>query len=241
MSAEAERLLKQIDRTRIPAHVAIIMDGNGRWAKKRHFPRLLGHRAGAKTVRTIVETAGQLGIQVLTLYAFSTENWSRPKSEVNGLMHLLKATLKKEVTHLNKNNVRLGTIGNIAQLPEDVQEELRIGKEKLHQNTGLKLVLALNYGGRQDIIQACNAILAKGITSVTEQYLTSHLYTGDLPDPDLLIRTSGEFRISNFLLWQIAYAELHITPVLWPDFGPKEFYKAILDYQSRERRFGALN
>lgn len=241
MSAEAERLLKQIDRARLPAHVAIIMDGNGRWAKRRHLPRLLGHRAGAKTVRQIVETAGQLGIQVLTLYAFSTENWSRPKAEVDGLMHLLKATLKKEVAHLHKNNVRLGTIGNIAQLPEDVQEELRLGKEKLHQNTGLKLILALNYGGRQDIIQACNAILAKGITSVTEQFLTSHLYTGDLPDPDLLIRTSGESRISNFLLWQIAYAELHITPVLWPDFGPKDFYKAILDYQSRERRFGALN
>jgi undecaprenyl diphosphate synthase len=156
-------------------------------------------------------------------------------------MRLLKATLKSEVAHLNKNNVRLGTIGHIEQLPKDVQDELHRSKEKLHQNTGLKLILALNYGGRQDIIQACNAILSKGITSVTEQYLTSHLYTGDLPDPDLLIRTSGEFRISNFLLWQIAYAELHITPVLWPDFNAKDFYKAILDYQSRERRFGALN
>jgi undecaprenyl diphosphate synthase len=165
MSVEAEKLLKQIDRTRLPAHVAIIMDGNGRWAKRRHLPRLLGHQAGAKTVRRIVETAGQLGIQVLTLYAFSTENWSRPKSEMDGLMRLLKVTLRKEVSHLNKNNVRLGAIGNIAQLPEDVQEELRRGKEALSHNTGLKLILALNYGGRQDILQACNAILAKGVTS----------------------------------------------------------------------------
>jgi undecaprenyl diphosphate synthase len=241
MSVEAEKLLKQIDRTRLPAHVAIIMDGNGRWAKRRHLPRLLGHQAGAKTVRRIVETAGQLGIQVLTLYAFSTENWSRPKSEVDGLMRLLKVTLRKEVSHLNKNNVRLGAIGNIAQLPEDVQEELRRGKEALSHNTGLKLILALNYGGRQDILQACNAILAKGVTSVTEQYFTSHLYTGELPEPDLLVRTSGENRISNFLLWQIAYAELHITPVLWPDFGREDFYRAVLDFQSRERRFGALN
>ncbi len=241
MSQEADKLLKQIDRTRLPAHVAIIMDGNGRWAKRRHMPRLFGHRAGSKTVRRIVETAGQLGVQVLTLYAFSTENWSRPKGEVDGLMKLLKSTLKSEVAHLNKNNVRLGTIGNIAQLPESVQAELKRAKETLSHNTGLKLILALNYGGRQDIIQACNAILAKGVTNVTEQYLTSHLYTGELPDPDLLIRTSGENRISNFLLWQIAYAELHITPVLWPDFDRVDFYRAVLDYQSRERRFGALN
>jgi undecaprenyl diphosphate synthase len=241
MSHETERLLKLIDKSRLPVHVAIIMDGNGRWAKKKRLPRLLGHRAGAKTVREITEAAGEIGIQVLTLYAFSTENWARPKSEVDGLMRLLISTLRKEVAHLHKNNVRLGTIGNIAQLPESVQKELTKAKEHLQHNTGLKLILALNYGGRQDIIQACNAILAKGTTTITEQYLTSHLYTGDLPDPDLLIRTSGEYRISNFLLWQIAYAELYITPVLWPDFDRKEFYKAVLDYQSRERRFGALN
>lgn len=241
MSQETEKLLKQIDSTKLPAHVAIIMDGNGRWAKQRKLPRLWGHRAGAKTVRRIVETAGQLGVKVLTLYAFSTENWSRPKMEVEGLMKLLKSTLRSEVQNLDKNNVRLGTIGDILRLPDYVQEELEITKTRLRNNTGLLLVLALNYGGRQDILQACNTLIAQKKDFITEEELSAHLQTAGLPDPDLLIRTSGEHRVSNFLLWQIAYAELHITPVLWPEFHAKDFYRAIVDYQSRHRRFGAVN
>ncbi len=240
MQREIDKLLSQVDRTRLPKHVAIIMDGNGRWAKKRHLPRLLGHRAGTKAVRPIVEAAGDLGIQALTLYTFSTENWVRPRSEISGLMTLLKQTLRREVDRLDEKNVRLQTIGDIAGLAPDIQEELKKSCDRLAKNTGLTLVLALNYGGRWDILQACNAALAEGHTRVTEELLSSHLQTASLPEPDFLIRTSGEFRVSNFLLWQIAYAEICITPVLWPDFGPKEFYKAILEYQARERRFGGV-
>jgi undecaprenyl diphosphate synthase len=241
MPPSAEDLLKKIDASRLPAHVAIIMDGNGRWAKKRHLPRLFGHRVGAKSVREIVEVAGELGIKVLTLYAFSTENWSRPSTEVSGLMRLLKQTLRNEMPNLNKNNVRLETIGDLTRLPKDVQEEINKTKKGLAANAGLRLVLALNYGGRQDIIQACNAVIAKGIMTVTEELFTAYLQTSHVPDPDLLIRTSGENRVSNFLLWQIAYTELHITPTLWPDFRRQHFYQAMLDYQSRDRRFGAVN
>lgn len=241
MSQSAEELLKKIDPTRLPAHIAIIMDGNGRWAQKKHLPRLWGHRAGSKIVREIVEAAGQLGIQALTLYAFSTENWSRPKPEVDGLMKLLKKTLRSEVANLNKNNVRLETIGDILRLPHDVQDEIKVAKKKLEANTGLRLVLALNYGARQEILQATNALLKEGHSFVTESLFSSRLQTSSLPDPDLLIRTSGESRISNFLLWQIAYAEIYITPILWPEFHRKELYRAILDYQSRDRRFGGVS
>ncbi len=240
MSSAAEELLRKIDTTQLPAHVAIIMDGNGRWAKKRKLPRLWGHRNGAKSVREIVEVAGQLGIQVLTLYAFSTENWSRPKGEVDGLMRLLKQTLRSEESHLNKNNVRLETIGDISRLSSDVQDQIEKTKDALKSNTVLRLVLALNYGGRQDIIQACNRLLSEGRTNVTEALLSSHLQTANMADPDLLIRTSGEYRVSNFLLWQIAYAEIYITPVHWPDFRRAHFYQAVIDYQSRDRRFGGV-
>jgi undecaprenyl diphosphate synthase len=239
--AIANELLKKIDRSRLPAHVAIIMDGNGRWAKQRHLPRLWGHRVGSKSVRDIVEAAGQIGIQVLTLYAFSTENWSRPSTEVSGLMKLLKGTLKREQPNLDKNNVRLDTIGDVTALPKDVQEQIEKTRKYLSKNTGLTLVLALNYGGRQDIVQACNKLIAKKQLAITEEMLAEHLYTSKWPDPDLLIRSSGESRISNFLLWQIAYSEIHITPVLWPEFRREHLYNAIVDFQSRHRRFGGVN
>ncbi len=216
------------------------MDGNGRWAKKRGLPRLFGHREGTKSVRNIVEAAGQAGVNVLTLYAFSTENWTRPKDEVSGLMKLLIGTLKREEAHLHKNNVRLATIGDIDKLSTAVQEQLEKTKKSLAANTGLTLVLALNYGGRQEIVRAVNTMIKKGSRSITEQDLSAHLDTALWPDPDLLIRTSGENRISNFLLWQIAYAELVVTPVLWPDFRRPHFYQAIADYQSRDRRFGGV-
>ena len=233
-------LLKKIDKSRVPAHVAVIMDGNGRWAKKRHLPRLWGHRQGAKSVREVVRAAGEIGVDVLTLYAFSTENWSRPRPEIAGLMRLLKTTLRTEEPNLNKENVRFDTIGDITKLPVEVQEQITKTKKNLSKNTGLRLVLALNYGGRQDIVRACNKLLQEKQLVITEEMLAGHLYTAGMPDPDLLIRTSGENRISNFLLWQIAYAELHITPVLWPEFRREQFFEAIVDYQSRDRRFGAV-
>lgn len=233
-------IVDQIDKTRVPAHIAIIMDGNGRWARRRKMPRLWGHRSGTKSVRDVVEAAGQIGVKVLTLYAFSTENWSRPSLEVRGLMRLLSQTIKGEIRNLDRNNVRLETIGDLSRLPEEVRRELADSRAKLSKNTGLTLVLALNYGGRQEIVHAFNAMAEKGLTRITEEDVAAHLQTSRWPDPDLLIRTSGEFRVSNFLLWQIAYAELHITPVLWPDFRREHLYRAILDFQTRERRFGAL-
>ncbi|MBV9080473.1 MAG: isoprenyl transferase [Elusimicrobia bacterium] len=240
MSHSADDLRNKIDPDRLPVHVAIIMDGNGRWAKKRHLPRLFGHRQGAKSVREIVETAGQVGVKVLTLYAFSTENWLRPKTEISGLMRLLKSTLRSELPNLNRNNVRLETIGGIDALPDDVRDELEKTRLALAANTGLRLVLALNYGGRQDIVQACNAAMGDGRHDLDEKTLANYLQTREIPDPDLLIRTSGEYRVSNFLLWQIAYAEIHITPVLWPDLRSQHFYEAVLDFQKRDRRFGAV-
>jgi undecaprenyl diphosphate synthase len=233
-------LPKNIDKSRIPAHVAIIMDGNGRWAKKRHLPRLWGHRQGAKSVREVVQAAGELGVQVLTLYAFSTENWSRPRPEIAGLMRLLKNTLKNEEQNLDRKNVRFETIGDISRLPVEAQDQINKTKKNLGKNTGLRLVLALNYGGRQDIIQACNKLIQQKQLVVTEDMLASQLYTADMPEVDLLIRTFGENRISNFLLWQIAYAELYFTPVLWPDFQRAQFFEAIVDFQARDRRFGAV-
>ncbi len=239
--AIANELFKKIDQSRVPAHVAIIMDGNGRWAKQRHLPRLWGHKVGSTSVRDIVEAAGQIGVKVLTLYAFSTENWSRPTTEISGLMKLLKATLKSEQANLDKNNVRLDTIGDITALPKDVQEQIDKTKKYLGKNTGLTLVLALNYGGRQDIVQACNKLISEKHLAITEEMLSDRLYTSKWPDPDLLIRSSGESRISNFLLWQIAYSEIHITPVLWPEFRREHLYNALIDFQSRNRRFGGVN
>lgn len=234
-----ELLFQELLKKPLPRHIAIIMDGNGRWAKKRGFPRILGHRKGAESVREAVKTCGELGIKVLTLYTFSTENWSRPKNEISALMNLLSKLLKKETESLNKNNVLLRVSGKIQMLPEKVQKELKTAIEKLKNNTGLILNLALNYGARQEILDAVNQILNSGIKSVDEATFKNYLYTASLPDPDLLIRTSGEYRISNFLLYQIAYSELYITPILWPDFRKLELYQAIQDYQKRERRFGS--
>lgn len=237
---DGTNLITKIDKSRVPAHVAVIMDGNGRWAKNRRLPRLWGHRQGAKSVREIVQAAGEIGVRVLTLYAFSTENWSRPRPEIAGLMRLLKNTLSSEEADLKKNNVRFDTIGDISKLPVEVRDQIAKTKKNLSRNTGLRLVLALNYGGRQDIVQACDKLLQQKQLAITEEMLSAQLSTAGLPDPDLLIRTSGENRVSNFLLWQIAYAELYITPVLWPEFRRRQFFEAILDYQSRERRFGAV-
>lgn len=240
-AGSAQEWLQRLDRARIPRHVAVIMDGNGRWAKKRGLPRLMGHRAGTESVREIVRAAGEVGVGVLTLYAFSTENWQRSAQEVRGLMRLLVHALRREVKELQKNNVRLGAIGRLDGLPADVQSTLRESISALQHNTGLRLQLALNYGGRQEIVDAVNTLLRSGATSVDEKSLSAHLYAADFPDPDLVIRTSGEFRLSNFLLWQSAYAELYVTPVFWPDFRRQEFYEALLNYQSRERRFGTAS
>ncbi|MFH1283656.1 MAG: isoprenyl transferase [bacterium] len=239
-ASQNKSLLNSIDIKKLPKHVAIIMDGNGRWAHSRNLPRTFGHQAGTKAVRDVVEGCAQLGIEVLTLYAFSTENWSRPENEVSFLMKLLRVYLKKEVSRLQKNNIRLLSIGAIRKLAKDCQDVLLSTIDKTSENTGLKLVLALNYGSRDEIIQAIQGIVDSGEKKVTEKLLQSYLYTRNLPNPDLLIRTSGEMRISNFLLWQIAYSEIYFTPVLWPDFKKEQLYKAIIEYQSRNRRFGGI-
>ena len=222
----------------LPRHIAIIMDGNGRWARKWGLPRIFGHRAGTKSVKEAVKVCGELGIEALTLYAFSTENWSRPKAEVGALMGLLSKMLSTEVDELDGSGVRLMTVGRTRELPQKVRDELGKAIEKLKSNKGLILNLALNYGGRQEIVDAVNEVLRTGVKKVDERSFSSHLYTAGLPDPDLMIRTSGEMRISNFLLYQLAYAELYVTPVLWPDFRRAHLYDAIADFQSRERRFG---
>jgi undecaprenyl diphosphate synthase len=241
------RIANQIDPLRLPAHIAIIMDGNGRWAKQRNYPRLLGHRAGINTVRNVVEACAQLGLEALTLYAFSVENWKRPRNEVEGLWRLLRFFLRKEVENLLRNDIQLGAIGRIESLPDAVQRELEDAIDKTSRNRGMRLNLAINYGGRTELVDAVNAIIenarAEGnldALEVTEESLTDHLYTAGQKDPDLLIRTSGEMRISNFLLWQIAYSELYVTETLWPDFSRRDLLEAICDYQSRERRFGGL-
>jgi undecaprenyl diphosphate synthase len=247
----SERDKKEQERLRnegeIPRHIAIIMDGNGRWAKKKGRPRIAGHREGVESVRDIVEAAGQLGVEFLTLYAFSTENWKRPEEEVSLLMRLLLKALRDEADRLHKNNVRLRTIGDVGRLPGEIQAELSDGIRKTRDNTGLTLILALSYSGRWDIAQAFRtmaaAVLAGGLSpeDVTEQTLATYLSTTGVPDPDLLVRTSGEFRISNFLLWQLAYSEIHITPKFWPDFRRADLYAAVSDYQRRERRFGMVS
>lgn len=244
---ELDKLLKKIDMSRIPTHVAIIMDGNGRWAKSRNLPRVMGHRAGVEAIREIVKASSELGIKVLTLYAFSTENWKRPAEEVNALMNLLVEFLKKEVKELNDNNVRIRSIGDISKLPSVCRQELNNASSMTMNNNGLILNLALNYGGRAEIVYAVKSIsrrVVEGnmrIEDINEKTVSRFLHTSELPDPDLIIRPSGELRISNFLLWQCAYSEFWFSNVNWPDFDRKCFYQAILDYQKRERRFGGIN
>ena len=234
----------QIDSQNVPRHVAIIMDGNGRWAKLRGKPRVFGHKNGVKAVREVIDAAGNAGVKALTLYAFSTENWNRPKAEVKTLMALLAASLKKEANELVKNNIKLQIIGNQENLPKSVLKGLNKVVELTKKNDALTLTLALSYGSREEIVNAFKNISKKivnnelSIKEIDENIINNHLYTFTLPDVDLMIRTSGEKRISNFLLWQIAYAELHFTDVLWPDFTKNDFYNALLEYQNRERRFG---
>src|SRR4029079_10153777 len=238
LSSEAKAVL--------PTHVAVIMDGNGRWAKQRHLPRVEGHRTGVESVRAVVRACGEFGIKYLTLYAFSVENWNRPKDEVDTLMKYLARYLKSEIGELNKNNVRLEVIGQIYRLPEFVQEQLKKTHAALAKNSGLTLILALSYGGRTEIVEAVRAIGDKVKTGqlepaeITEQTISQHLYTRHYPDPDLLIRTSGEMRVSNFLLWQISYAELVVTSTLWPDFRKPQLFEALEEYGRRHRRFGGV-
>jgi undecaprenyl diphosphate synthase len=233
-------------RENVPTHLAIIMDGNGRWAKQRHLPRVEGHRVGVESVRAIVRACGEVGIKYLTLYAFSVENWNRPKDEVDTLMKYLARFLKSEISELNKNNVRLEVIGQIYRLPEFVQEQLKKTQAALSKNTGLTLILALSYGGRTEIVEATRALAEKAKNGqiepaeITEQVISQHLYTRHYPDPDLLIRTSGELRVSNFLLWQISYAEFVVTPTLWPDFRKPQLFEALEEYGRRHRRFGGV-
>ncbi|MEO1053875.1 MAG: isoprenyl transferase [Bacteroidota bacterium] len=238
---------ENIDRHNLPQHVAVIMDGNGRWAKKKGAMRIFGHQNAIQSVREATEGCAELGIKYLTLYAFSTENWGRPKAEINGLMELLVSTLKKEINTLHENNVRLLTIGDTLDLPRNCQRELQFAIEETKQNTGLKLIIALSYSGRWEITKAVKAILVdaqnNGITpeQINESFIESYLETAGIPDPELLIRTSGEMRVSNFLLWQIAYTELYITDTLWPDFRKPHLYEALKSYQKRERRFGKIS
>ena len=237
-------IFKNIDKDRIPKHVAVIMDGNGRWAKKNGLLRAIGHKKGVNSVRSTVEASVELGISVLTLYAFSTENWNRPKTEVNALMELLVSSLNKEISTFKKNNIQLFTIGEKDTLPNNCRKKLDHVIKETSQNTGLKLVIALSYSSKLEIINSIKNIAQKvtdktiQVDDINEDYFSNELYTADYPDPDLLIRTSGEYRISNFLLWQIAYAELYFSTKLWPDFNKTDFVEAIIEYQSRERRFG---
>ncbi|MCP5517503.1 MAG: isoprenyl transferase [Verrucomicrobiales bacterium] len=230
----------------LPTHVAVIMDGNGRWAKQRSLPRVEGHRRGVESVRAVVRAAGEIGIKYLTLYAFSVENWNRPKDEVDTLMKYLARYLKGEIGELNRSNVQLEAIGQIYRLPEFVQEQLAKTRAALAKNNGLTLTLALSYGGRTEIVEAVRSIAQKAAegklepAKINEHLFSQHLYTRNYPDPDLLIRTSGEMRVSNFLLWQCSYAEFVITPVLWPDFRRAEFFDALEEYTRRHRRFGAV-
>lgn len=241
-----EYLLKAIDPDKLPRHVAVIMDGNGRWAQKRYLPRVAGHRVGLRSVHVVVEAASDIGIEVLTLYAFSTENWRRPKDEVSALMRLLVEFLRGELEEMSEKNVRFTTIGQTSALPEPVRRELEHSCKTTRDNTGLIVNIALNYSGRSELVNAvCRIVreVQEGIITeedISEKLISNHLYTSDLPDPDLLIRTSGELRISNFLLWQLAYAEIVVTDILWPDFRRLEFFQTILDYQKRERRFGKV-
>lgn len=236
-------LYDQIDLLRIPKHVAIIMDGNGRWAKSQGKDRIFGHFNGVEAVRASLKAATKAGVKYLTLYAFSTENWNRPKEEVEALMNLLVQTIMGEIEELDKNEVRLHTIGNIDNLPASCQAELEKGMERTKHNSKINLILALSYSSRWEIGNAIKQIVSEGIEEeeITDELISSYLTTSAFPDPELLIRTSGEIRISNFLLWQIAYSELYFTETLWPDFSEEDFFKALVDYQSRERRFGKIS
>lgn len=232
---------EHIDINNLPEHIAVIMDGNGRWAKQNGKPRVFGHKNGVTAVRETTEAAAELGIKYLTLYAFSTENWKRPAFEVNALMMLLVETMGKELKRLNENNIQLRAIGDITKLPKRTLEALQKGIKSTEENTGMVLLLALNYSGRWDITQATQQLVDNGVEEITEELITDHLSTANIPDPALLIRTSGEHRISNFLMWQLSYAELYFTEVFWPEFKKASFYKAISDYQKRERRFGMVS
>jgi undecaprenyl diphosphate synthase len=246
-NAEEATLLDNLDLKRLPQHLAVIMDGNGRWAQRRHLPRVAGHRAGVKAAREIIESCARLKLPYLTLYAFSLENWRRPQAEVDFLMRLLREYLKRELPAIHKNNIRLLIIGRSEQLPDGVRKDIEYGMRMTARNTGMKLVVALNYGGRAELVDAFNAMLehvrSNGLSAfqADEQTVSEHLYTAGLPDPDLLIRTSGEMRVSNFLLWQIAYAEIYVTETLWPDFSRARLLEALVDFQKRERRYGGLN
>jgi undecaprenyl diphosphate synthase len=237
-----ERLARQIDFSRLPQHLAVIMDGNGRWAAQRHLPRVEGHRAGIESVREVVEGSARLGIRVLTLYAFSVENWKRPVSEVSTLMMLLKRYLRLELNTLLRNNIRFRVIGRASELAPDVREELAAAEQKTAANTGMLFNIALNYGGRAEIVEAAKRLIESGVSpgDLDEERFAGFLYTAGQPDPDLLIRTSGEMRVSNFLLWQIAYSEIWVTETLWPDFRKQHLLEAILAYQKRDRRYGGI-
>src|SRR5271169_5259702 len=248
MDRKETEVFLRLDRTRLPQHIAIIMDGNGRWARRRHMPRIAGHRAGVTSVRSTVETAARIGIPALTLYAFSEENWKkRPKTEVDFLMRLLCRYLKAEIKTLNDNNIRLQYIGRKHELPESVQREMEEASEATAANTGMILTLALNYSARSEIVDAFRSLAEAAARNggldhmaVDEQAISENLYTRDLPDPDLVVRTSGEMRLSNFLLWQLAYAEIYVTQTLWPDFRGLHLLEGIEEYQKRERRYGGL-
>jgi undecaprenyl diphosphate synthase len=237
-----ESLARQVNFDRLPQHIAVIMDGNGRWAAQRHLPRVEGHRAGIDSVREIVETSARIGIPVLTLYAFSVENWKRPATEVSTLMSLLKRYLRLELNTLLRNNIRFKVIGRFSELAPDVQSELKAAEDRTASNAGMQFNIALNYGGRAEIVEAARRMLAAKIdpNELDETRFAAFLYTADQPDPDLLIRTSGEMRVSNFLLWQIAYAEIWVTDTLWPDFRKRHLLEAIIDYQKRDRRYGGI-
>jgi undecaprenyl diphosphate synthase len=249
LDRKESEIYRKLDLARLPRHIAIIMDGNGRWAKRRHMPRVAGHRAGVAAVRSTVETAARIGIGALTLYAFSEENWKkRPKSEVDFLMRLLSRYLKAEVPTLNENNIRLEYIGRQQQLPDDVQERMARARESTAHNRGTVLTLALNYSARSEIVDAFRSMVQAATQNggidhlkIDEDIVAEHLYTRGLPDPDLVVRTSGEMRLSNFLLWQLAYAEIWVTPTLWPDFRGVHLLEGIVEYQKRERRYGGLN
>lgn len=238
--------LDDLDMNKIPKHIAIIMDGNGRWAKKRGLPRSLGHKAGVETIREVVKTSSNLGVKYLTLYAFSTENWKRPKDEVTALMKLLVEYLKKEVNELHENNVIVNFIGDISMLPDICQDELLRANDKTKNNTGLCLNLALNYGGRGEILSAVKDIAKEikngsiNVDDINEKMISEKLYTAYMDDPDIIIRPSGEYRLSNFLLWQSAYSEFWFSDIYWPDFTPNDLYQAIFDFQNRDRRFGGI-
>jgi undecaprenyl diphosphate synthase len=237
-----ETLARQVNFDQLPSHIAIIMDCNGRWAAQRHLPRVEGHRAGIDSVRDVVETSARLGIEVLTLYAFSVENWKRPRAEVNTLMMLLKRYIRLELSTLLKNNIRFKVIGRSEELSPDVQRELEIGVRQTEHNTGMQFNIALNYGGRAEIVDAARRAMAAGLSpeALDERRFGEFLYTAGQPDPDLLIRTSGEMRVSNFLLWQIAYAEIWVTETLWPDFRRRDLLEAVVAYQKRDRRYGGI-